>query len=78
MAVDIQVTGLTAQQMQEIAAAFKANYGEPPEGMTDGQYVKKKLLDHIKQQVREVRFKAQVVTERQVSDTVESELGDIE
>lgn len=52
MAVDIQITGLTAQQLQDIRDAFVATHGPVPEGMTQGRFTKLCLFRFIKNVVK--------------------------
>jgi hypothetical protein len=52
MAVDITITGLTAQQNQDIVAAFVATQGPPPEGMSNVRFSKLCLLRFIKAVVK--------------------------
>jgi hypothetical protein len=52
MPVDIQITGLTVQQMQDIRDAFIATHGPVPEGMTPARYVRLCLFRFIKNVVK--------------------------
>jgi hypothetical protein len=52
MAVDIQITGLTAQQLIDIRDAFVATQGPVPAGLTQSQFTKLCILRYIKAVVK--------------------------
>jgi hypothetical protein len=52
MPVDIQITGLTVQQMQDIRDAFISTHGPVPEGMTQARFTKLCIFRFIKNVVK--------------------------
>lgn len=53
MAIEIQITGLTVQQQQDIGNAFDETIrGRTEAGLTKAQWVERQLLRHIKAVVK--------------------------
>ena len=59
MAIEISITGLTAQQQQDIGNAFDETiHGRTEAGLTKAQWVERILLRHIKNVVKGWKRKA--------------------
>lgn len=63
MAIQIQVTGLTAQQQQDVGSAFDETIkGRDEAGLTKAQWVERQLLNFMKSVVKGWKRKAHETT----------------
>jgi hypothetical protein len=76
MAVDITITGLTAQQLGDVRDAFVSTQGPVPVGLTQNQFTKLCILRFIRSVVKGWKrgiHEAAISTE---NATVDSSFGD--
>ena len=76
MAVDITITGLTAQQLIDIRDAFVATQGPVPAGLTQSQFTKLCILRYIKAVVKGWKRNTHEVQMQTENADVESSFGD--
>lgn len=78
MAVEIKITVPTLAKKTEMENAFAKNFPIPLDKddkptHTKAQWMKVCLLEHGKDQVRQIRFKAVATTEKQIRDKVDTD-----